>query len=205
MGQVVSGTFRNKIATAAIFGVIETARGEVSLTDLGEQIVDPQREDAARVAAFLSVPLYAQVVETFKGRRLPAESGLEAEMVKMGVSPKQVGKARQAMNRSAEFAGFFSLGRDRLIAPTAATLPGVTPPPPPADLGPIPENLSGLANDPLIVGLWKRLPPAQVGAFTSEQQAEWLEAATVILRMLYGSGGTRPSHPKPEPTDASIS
>ena len=60
--QSISGAFRNKVASAATFGVLETVRGGVMVTDLGAAALDPQTSDLAKVDLFLSVPLYAKVV-----------------------------------------------------------------------------------------------------------------------------------------------
>jgi hypothetical protein len=200
MRQTLSGAFRNKVATAAVFGVIETGRREVTLTELGAALVDPQTETAARATAFLNVPLYERVFETFRGRRLPGDAGLQAEMVKLGVSPKQAPKARQALNRSAEQAGFFSQGRDRLVEPPAARVAEVAV----RDLTASEEGhareseyvevgVPGAVQHPLIVGLWKLLPDPDQGTFTAEQQENWLAAAKVNLKAIYGSPGGRSS------------
>ena len=157
-----SGGFRNKINAAVTFGVLETIRGEgaVRLTALGEQLADPLRRDDARIEAFLHVPLYRQVYEKFKGAKLPGDSGLENEMVRMGVAPKQAARARQAMSRSADLAGFYWSGRDRLSPPSrrdpVAPLPvaedGATSQ---ARVDPAP---SPVMNHPLIAGLLAVLP-----------------------------------------------
>jgi hypothetical protein len=112
------GTFRVKVATARTFGATTTVKGGViSLTDLGRKLLDPQTRAAARVDAFLTVPLFSQLVEEYKGSRLPPTSGLEQKIAALGVSAKQVSKARVAFQRSAEQAGFFKHGKDRLIPP----------------------------------------------------------------------------------------
>jgi hypothetical protein len=112
-----SGTFRVKLATARIFGVVQTKRSLVEITDLGRRLVDPQKAAAARVEAFLGVPLFKEIYESHRGASLPPGSALENEMVRLGVSAKQKDRARQAFQRSAEQAGFFDHGRDRLIMP----------------------------------------------------------------------------------------
>ncbi len=112
------GTFRVKVATARTFGATNAVKGGViSLTDLGRKLLDPQTRAAARVDAFLTVPLFSQLVEEYKGSRLPPPSGLEQKIAALGVSEKQVSRARVAFQRSAEQAGFFKHGKDRLILP----------------------------------------------------------------------------------------
>lgn len=39
--------------------------------------------------------------------------------------------------------------------------------------------------DPLLCGLWSKLPLD--GAFSAEEQEQWLEMAKLALRMVYGS------------------
>jgi hypothetical protein len=116
-----SGSFRVKLATARTFNVIAISRGNVALTDLGRKLIDPQTRAAARVEAFLAVPLFAALVNEYKGNMLPPDSGLEQKILDLGVSVKQTAKARQAFQRSAELAGFFKMGKDRLVQPA---LPG---------------------------------------------------------------------------------
>lgn len=112
-----SGAFRTKMATARTFGVVEVRQGQVRLTGLGGRLVDPEKAEAARVEAFLHVPLFKRVYDEYRGRNLPPAQGLEATMERFGVSPKQLNRARQALQRSADYAGFFRTGRDRLVAP----------------------------------------------------------------------------------------
>src|SRR5262249_50206682 len=107
-GQVGSGGgFRNRVATAKIFGLVNYSQGKVTLLPLGASIIDPQQEARARAEAFLTVPLYKSLFDSFRGRPLPPISGLEAEMVRLGVAEKQKDKARQVFQRSANQAGFF--------------------------------------------------------------------------------------------------
>lgn len=116
-----SGAFRIKIATARTFGAIAVSRGSISLTDLGRKLIDPQTRASARVEAFMAVPLFAALADEYKGSMLPPDSGLEQKIQGLGVSAKQTAKARQAFQRSAELAGFFQHGRQRLVSP--ANLP----------------------------------------------------------------------------------
>ena len=54
---------------------------------------------------------------------LPPAAALEREMGQLGVASKQTGKARQAFERSAEQAGFFAHGADRLVMPVGLEKP----------------------------------------------------------------------------------
>ena len=112
-----SGAFRTKLSTSKTFGVISVSRGNIALTDLGRKLVDPQTRAAARVDAFLAVPLFAALANDYKGTMLPPDSGLEQKIRDLGVSAKQTAKARQGFQRSAELAGFFKMGKDRLVQP----------------------------------------------------------------------------------------
>jgi len=71
-----TGSFRLRLGTAKVFGLINHSTGTVTLTPLGTRICDPQQEQAARVEAFLNVPLYKALYEQFKGAVLPPPSGL---------------------------------------------------------------------------------------------------------------------------------
>src|SRR5580700_3565491 len=79
MGQVpTSGNFNMKLSAAKLFGLVDNPQGKYQLTPLGFEILDAARERAARAEAFLNVPLYRRVFETFKGRQLPPRPiGLE--------------------------------------------------------------------------------------------------------------------------------
>lgn len=112
-----SGAFRIKVATARTFGAITTARGVLALTALGRKLIDPQTQATARVEAFMTVPLFAALADEYKGVMLPPDSGLERKIHDLGVSAKQAVRARQAFQRSAELAGFFRQGRQRLVPP----------------------------------------------------------------------------------------
>lgn len=114
-----SGTFRNKLGSARIFGAVSVSRGNVKLTDLGHRLVDGQEKAAARVEAFLKVPLYEEIYKTYEGKALPPDVGLERKIAELGVSSKQTAKARQAFKSSAQLAGFFETDRTRLIPPPA--------------------------------------------------------------------------------------
>jgi len=117
--EPTSGNFRQKIAAARTFAIIETIQGRYQLTELGFAITDKGRERAARVDAFLSVPLYRRIYEEFRNKQLPPRpQALEHAFVGFGVARKQKERARQAFDRSAQQAGFFDQGgRDRLIRP----------------------------------------------------------------------------------------
>lgn len=111
------GAFRLKVQAARTFGLLTSSQGNISLTELGSEIVDPETEREARAIAFLKVPLYAALYENFKGKTLPGPTGLEGAMVNLGVAVKQRDKARQAFQRSAKESGFFAYGSTKLVYP----------------------------------------------------------------------------------------
>jgi hypothetical protein len=197
MGQTMSGAFRLKTGTAKTFDLVEKeGKSGIKLSDLGRRIVLPDTERAARAEAFLRVPLYEAVFEKYRGHLLPPAKALEREMQGFGVSSKQTDKARQAFERSARQAGYFDSGDDRLVRPRVDT--------PPHDRQPVeqaPEDVpadkpkdhgggggsGGRGGDhhPFIEGLLQELPAKdEYASWTIEAQAEWLEAAAGIFKLL---------------------
>jgi hypothetical protein len=193
-----SGTFRMKIATARMFGLIETIQGKYHLTDLGFAITDGSRQKAARADAFLNVPLYRKVYEQFRNQQLPPRPvALERTFVGFGVAQKQADRARVAFDKSAQQAGYFDQGgRDRLIRPPVGSATSsnggtpidapqsdISPPPPPGKSG-------GGGGDyhPFILGLLDTLP-ASGTLWTVEGRAAWLEAAASAFKLIYKGEG----------------
>ena len=199
MGQVISGAFRLKTGTAKIFDVIDKdGRSSVKLTDLGKQIISGDTLRAAKVEAFMRVPLYLAVYEQYKGRKLPPMKALEREMAKLGVAVKQADKARQAFERSARQAGFFEAGDDRLVRPKIEPLAKIDGDDGGDDAGHRgreqdherqrrKDDDNGGPQDPLIVGLVKRLPNAGSN-WSADARAAWLRLATSIFDVVYTGG-----------------
>jgi hypothetical protein len=199
----ISGFLRLKsahlrILGAKLFGLItEMPDGKVELTDLGISALsnDENENKAARRDAFLKVPLYSKAYEAFKNRNLPPRpTGLENAFVGFGVAPKQKDKARHAFERSASFAGFFDVNKDRLVEPIISRNPIIdsvrqwqeenqphTSKPEPERKEPLPTP----ANDFLIKGLLDRLPPT-TQKWSVDERARWLRALSVNLEMIYG-------------------
>ncbi len=116
--SVESGSFRQRMSGARLFGLVTSGSRQVALTDLGRAIVDPDRAAQARVESFLTVPLYRRLFERYEGTNLPTTNvALEADLVNLGVSEKQRDRSRQVFQRSAEQAGLFGQGRNRLVRP----------------------------------------------------------------------------------------
>lgn len=201
-----SGTFRQKIATARMFGLIETAQNKYQLTQLGFAITDAGRQKAARADAFLNVPLYRKVYETFRNQQLPPRPlALERTFIGFGVAQKQAANARVAFDSSAQQAGYFEQsGRDRLVRPPVGTTsPTNSGAPADAPLGEMPtpplppgrEKPGGAGNGggtsgyhPFILGLLDTLP-ASGTLWTIEGRAAWLEAAASTFKLIYKGEG----------------
>jgi hypothetical protein len=119
------GGFGTKIGTARLFGVMDGTAGTYQLTDLGFEVMDPSRQQEARVRAFLNVELYRRTYEEFRGKLLPPRPhGLEAAFKNFGVTAKNVEAARRAFEKSARLAGMYPGGNeDRLVMPFGAAAP----------------------------------------------------------------------------------
>lgn len=163
-----SSGFRVRTGTAKMFGLVEGRGDGLCLTQLGRAAMDPAQEKRAKVDAFLSVPLYKLVYENYKGGVVPPVAAFERDINKWGVAAKQTARARQALERSAEEAGFYESGRNRLVIPGAASFrAGDAPAEQPADqdrLGSAGGRNGGGGGgdsnlDPIIKGLIDRLPP----------------------------------------------
>jgi len=190
---VKSGGFRQRLSTAHTFGFTSLSRGIVSLSPLGAKIVDPEQEKAARIEAFLKVPLYSAIYEEFKNGTLPPSSGLETKMVALGVSNKQKEKARQAFRKSAKEAGFFAYGTTKLVYPA---LGGVSASPKPKEPEEKVFDLKGKNGNggdggngsdglnPFIKGLIDELPEPK-STWATEDRRNWLELALSIFNVVY--------------------
>jgi hypothetical protein len=177
-----------RVMTAKTFGLVTYAQGTVTLTDLGKRLNDPQQEKAAKVDAFLKVPLYSRIYEQYKNGTLPPADALESEIAKMGVAAKQKGKARQAFQRSASSADFFWSGSNRLVRPatrgSAAVPPAGEPEPEPSDKKKKKESDDKDRRHPLIEGLLNELPEPK-SEWTTEDRKKWLEMASGIFNVIY--------------------
>lgn len=178
-----SSTFRVQVYAARMFGALEGEGSRHRLTELGRKMVDPNQARAARARSFLTVPLYRAVFEKYKGGVLPPTAALEREMVHLGVSEKQKDRARQSFERSAEQAGFFEHGRNRLVQPGVVADDSSTPE--------IEERNGGTgggdgpSQDPLIAALIQKLP--QKGPWDASQRIAWLNLMTMAFQLTYGA------------------
>lgn len=193
MEQVpTSGAFGIKLGAARMFGLVEIVSAQkYGNTQLGFAILDTNesRVQAAKVEAFLSVPLYKKVYEEYRNKLLPPRMGLEQAFVSFGVSVRQKDKARIVFERSAQQAGFFNPAKDRLVAPVVVEgvmpFPDEKPPQPPASPPPAPSPVAIASVHPLLDGLFKEIPPTNQ-SWSVAAQARWLQTAANVFGLLYG-------------------
>lgn len=136
------------------------------------------------------VPLYKRVYDEFRGGTLPpSNTGLETALERFGVAPKVTNKARQVLMRSAQQAGFFWSGTDRLVMPTGVK---TTAHEPPADEK-HKDHLDGAkgkggsgggGRGQLIEGLIEKLP-TEGSEWTLEDRQRWLTLAAGIFEFVY--------------------
>jgi hypothetical protein len=196
-----SSGFQVRLATARLFGLIESTEGGVKLTALGQRIIDTAQERAAKVSSFLAVPLYKKVHEHYLGKVLPPAAAFERELLSMGVPAKQTSKARQVLERSAQIAGFFEFGKDKLVAPGVAqdTKADTT------DTGKKKNgdgtgsgDGSGLAHlDPLLIALLKKIPPSGE-SWPGPQRARWFRTFAMNVSQIYDADDEQPVELKVE-------
>jgi hypothetical protein len=181
-----SGAFRLKVGAARLFGLVETSRNEVALSELGQDAVDPEKAKLAREEAFLKVPLYREVYDKYRGKLLPPDVGLEREMRDLGVPAKQVAKARQVFQRSADEAGYFAQGKDRLVRPAGSRARDAEPVRV-QSTSPVPERTGPSGYHPFIEGLLQALP--QPGTeWPSDERKKWLGTAENVFALMYKDG-----------------
>ena len=187
-----SGSFNTRIGTARMFQVIETKDNKYQLTEIGFEIIDPARQKAAMVKAFLAVELYRKTYEEFRGKLLPPRPlGLENAFVNFGVTPKQKERARTAFDRSARAAGFFPNGNeDRLVLPFPTADAPETEKPKEDDAKV--DSAAGLDKGGVtvpglhrsILGMLDELP-APKATWSKAEQADWLEAIATLFQVIY--------------------
>jgi hypothetical protein len=191
MDQSASGgTFRSRTSAAKMFGLTQSERGQIGLSPLGLDILDGAKERAARVTAFLNVPLYSAMYEQYKGYSLPPPPAIQRQMVTLGVSAKQADRARQVFTKSAMQANFIDPGSGRFIKPSVGA---VEPSPPPKSEnegrtgngggGPIDLDL-----DPLLIELLKKIPSTEDG-WPSAKRLRWFRTFAMNVSEIYDTEG----------------
>lgn len=192
-----SSGFRVQVSAARMFGVLAGDGGRHRLTELGRELIDPHKAREAKVRAFLTVPLYKAVFDKYKGGVIPPAAALERDFVGLGVAEKQKDRARQVFERSADQAGFFAHGKNRLVAPGIA--PGGTAAAKEDHLPPDGERNNGgggggagtgsegggLTGDPLVDALVKKLPAAGK-SWPAAERATWIKMIGMAFDLAYG-------------------
>lgn len=179
-----SSGLRVQLSAARTFGVIEAEAGDrFRLSALGRRIVDPNQARRARAEAFLTVPLYRAVFDKYRGGVLPPAAALERDMASLGVAEKQKDRARQVFERSADQAGFFEHGRDRLVEPAVAVRDDETPPKR-DDGGNGGDGSGGLNLDPLLIALLKKIPKVSEG-WPAAKRVRWFRAFAMNVSQVY--------------------
>lgn len=182
--------FHMRVQTAKIFGLVSYDRSTVTLTEIGIRATNAQQEKAARVDAFLTVPLYRQIYEQFKENPFPGVTAIESFMVGIGVANKVKEKARQVFERSAKQAGFFDQSPDRMAMPFSTAggrRAGDKEDPQQGSNGAALSRAGSAAGTqlpPIIEGLLNTLPPAG-SCWEMENRAKWLQAAVNIFDLIY--------------------
>jgi hypothetical protein len=206
--SATGGSFRSRLSAARMFGFIEASGGRVSLTPIGQNVIDPGRRQASLVEAFLRVPLYAAMYDQYKNYALPPVAAIERQMVALGVPDKQKDRARQTFTSSAQTAGFIDPSTGRFTKPPVAAAPPPLSgrdsiereesgkgggsgdghkPPPPKDEG----------RHPFIEGLLKTLPEPGT-QWSAQDRAKWLNAAAQIFGLIYEGDGSLNVQIKPD-------
>lgn len=189
-----SSGYRLQLAAARMFGLMEASSGRYRLSDLGRSLVDPQRARESRVRAFLNVPLYNAVFEKYRGGVLPPTAAFERDIQMLGVAEKMKDRARRWLERSAEQAGFFEQGRDRLVRPGVAVRDAPDPPPEQPQEAPKSKGGGGGGDGitelhPFVQGLLKTLPEPNTD-WAAAARVKWLQTAANIFDLIYtGDGG----------------
>jgi hypothetical protein len=199
MNQSASGgTFRSRLSSARLFGLIEILQGRISLTSLGREILDDAKFKGAMVEAFLRVPLFAAMYEQYKGYSLPPPAALERQMESLGVSSKVKDRARQTFTKSANSAGFIDPSSGKFVKPAHAA-----PAPATAANKHEEEGTNGKRNGggggrggqddpdlhPFIQGLLKTLPKTKgddaAPSWPTKDRVKWLQTAASIFGLIY--------------------
>ena len=184
------GTFKSRVSAARLFGLVQQERGQIALTALGVDITDSTKERAARVAAFLNVPLYVSLYDQYKGYALPPPPAIERQVETLGVSPKQKARARQTFMKSAVQANFIDAGSGRLIKPSVGTADPSPPPPPPKKEDEFKGGNGGDGGngdstiDPIIRGLLVRLPKSG-DVWPETDRKLWLQLLEGSFKLIY--------------------
>lgn len=188
-----SSGFRTVLSAARMFGLVRVSNDAVELTDRGVAILEPARQDAAKVEAFLSVPLFRALHDAYGDQALPPTDELEQKIRSLGVTPKSATRARQILLRSADFAGFFQ-GQGTVPPPPVVKRSSEAPhrPAVPGDrtddrpVPATPASAPAPRQRPRLLGaIWEMLP-LEGEEFPDEQRSEWSKMLDSALNLVYG-------------------
>ena len=122
-----NGSYLDRVASAKLFGLVEGARGDMTLSDRAEAILMPEYAENVRqhlINAFMAVPLFRAVYEEYHGKELPPPFGMQnALRTRFGITPSRLADAYRSLMDSADTAGLFEVrgSRTQLIIPTMAS------------------------------------------------------------------------------------
>ncbi len=196
-----NGAFNTRLANARLFGLVDGS-SELSPSDRAKTILFPDYPAAAakaRLDAFESVPLYAEVLKTYHGQPLPSEDGLKnALRTRWSVNADKVDMVHSRLLECAEQAGLFEAAGDRskMLRPaTNGSAQGAqsTETRPVAAAEPAPSLVhgsTGVASNALVQAALSELPVTDEA--TEQQLRQWLAFFESALRVVYrlpASGG----------------
>ena len=200
-----SGTFQTRLSAAKQFGYVRADGPTLSVTDRAKQALHPvlpEDETNAKSAAFLSVELFGQVYERFKGGTLPPRNGLKNHFQQAyGLGADRLEPAVRVLMDSAQQTGFFHNGdQTRLIKPSnhsagvkhvdSMHAPAHQSPPSPAATpaehrSPQPATADAPAGvHTAIVGLLRELPPPGA-AWSKRGKGRFVKAFLATLDFVY--------------------
>ena len=198
--SVRSGTYLTRISAARQFGLISSNGSNFVVTERGRTILAPVMPGDsvnAKVDAFLSVALFSQVFEQFKGQQLPPEVGLKNLFQNTyKILPDRAQQAVRVFLTSADQAGLRQADRNRLIRPSTnqVQVSAAAPPAPlePPEASPTPDRQrggSGGAGDgggihTALIGLLRELPkPGE--SWTEKERDDFISAFTGLIKFIF--------------------
>lgn len=186
-----SSGFRAQLAAAKLFGLIESdGPDNLRLTSLGQRLMDGTQERAAKVEAFLRVPLFLKIYEKYENGTTPPAAALEREISALGVPEKQKGRARSVLENSAQQTGFRAAAPNKLVKPGIRVLKTFIADSDGADSGS--GNGGGgrggddgdLDLDPLIMALLRKIPKAAEG-WPADKRLRWFKTFAMNVSQVY--------------------
>ena len=188
------GTFRGILGAARTFGLVETQHGgQVSLTQLGQNVLNAATSKDAICTSFLRVELHSAIYKNFEGQTLPPPAAIERHIEGLGVPPKQKIRARQTFTKSAHFAGFIDSATGRFIKP-ASSAPSTPEPPTETHNGKTGAGAGAgggdgdeLVLDPLLKALLRKIPTVDEG-WPAGPRARWFKTFAMNVSQIYDTG-----------------